>query len=107
MCLVPGDWAGEGIMSSIFRRDGIYLPRIWWWYPSHLTRWWLPKIWRGGDEWCNTPLCFTIPPFGAFLFFQFWRPMRTEPCAKCWAEMGTTQQADYLPGGVYHGGRGR
>lgn len=95
----------EFTVSSIFRRDGIYLPRFWWWYPWGITRWWLPKIWRGGDEWCNTPLCFTVPPFGTFLFFQLWRPMRTEPCGKCWAEMPHEQRAEYLPGGIYHGGK--
>jgi hypothetical protein len=47
---------------ATFRRDGVYLRRLWWWYPWHLTRWWLPKTWKGGDEWCNVPLCFTVPP---------------------------------------------
>lgn len=90
---------------KVFRRDGIYLPRLWWWYPWGITRWWLPCIWKGGDEWCNVPLCFVVPPFGCFLVFQFWRPMRTEPCAECWADMDDEQRAGYLPGGVYHGGR--
>lgn len=92
-------------MARVFRNDGIYLPRFWWWYPRHLSRPWLPAAWRGGDEWCNTPLCITIPPLGAFLFFQFWRPMRTMPCAECWDLMDEEQRADYLPGGYLEGGR--
>src|ERR1017187_5598065 len=93
------------MMSSIVRRYGIYLPRLWLWYPWGVTRWGLPRVWRGGDEWCNTPRCFTIAPFGMLLVFQFWRPMRAEPCAVCWGQMGIDQRADYLPGGIYHGGK--
>jgi hypothetical protein len=88
-------------MKRIFRRDGIYLPRLWWWFPWGLTSPWRPRIWRGGDEWCNRPLCFTIPALGCFLIFQLWRPMRTMPCAECWADMGSDQRADYEPGGIY------
>src|ERR1700728_2588281 len=86
-----------------FRHDGVYLRRFWWWFPWHLTRWWVPQIWKGGDEWCNIPLCFTIPPFGCFLVF--WRRMRTMPCDECWAEYNDETRADYLPGGRLEGGR--
>lgn len=86
------------------RKDGIYFRRLWWWYPWHLSRWWLPRVWLGGDEWCNVPLCLTVPPFGCFLVFQFWRPMRTMPDAACWALLGDAGRADYLPGGCLEGG---
>lgn len=92
---------------SVFRQDGIYLPRVWYWYPWRLTRWWLPKIWLGGDEHCNVPLCFTVPPFGCVLFFQFWRPMRTAPCEECWRHLDAEARADYAPCGWLYGGRVR
>lgn len=85
-----------------FRHDGIYLRRVWWWYPWGLTRWWVPKVWKGGDEWCNVPLCFTVPPLGCLLVF--WRRMRTMPCDECWAEMDGLTKIDYLPGGYLEGG---
>lgn len=85
------------------RRDGIYFRRVWWWFPWRITRWWLPKIWRGGDEWCNVPLCFTVPPLGVLLIFH--QPMRMVPCGECWAEMPTEQRAAYEPGGYLENGR--
>ncbi len=81
-----------------FRRDGIHFRRFWWWYPWALTQWWVPNIWHGGDEWCNVPLCFTVPPFGAFLFF--WRKPRTKPCGECWTAMDDEERASYAPGGI-------
>jgi hypothetical protein len=44
-------------MAGVFRRNGIYLPRLWWWYPWGITRWRHPEVWRGSTEWCDTPLC--------------------------------------------------
>lgn len=87
-------------MVKVFRRDGIYLRRFWWWYPWHLTRWWLPGIWRGSTEWCDRPVCLTLPPLGCFLVFV--RPLRATPCDECWGEMDEEQRAGYLPGGTYY-----
>lgn len=85
-----------------FRRNGIYLRRVWWWAPWGVTKWWVPKVWKGGDEWCNVPLCFTVPPFGCLLVF--WRRMRTMPCDECWGVMKGLTKIDYLPGGYLEGG---
>lgn len=90
---------------KIFRRDGVYFQRFWWWYPWHLTRPWLPRVFLGGDEWCNVPLCVVIPPFGCFLFFQFWKPMRTKPCPEEWEILPDCQRADYAPCGYLYGGK--
>lgn len=90
-----------------FRRGGIYRPRFMWWYPWTVTRPWLPKIWRGGDEWCNDSACVKVPFLGAFILF--WRPgkLRTMPCPEEWDAMCADQQADYAPCGWLHGGRVR
>lgn len=90
-------------MSGVLRKDGVYFRRVWWWSPYRLTRWWVPRVWTGGDEWCNVPLCFTMPPFGCLLVF--WRKLRTAPCDGCWAAMSDEQRGWYLPGGRLEGGR--
>ena len=92
-------------MSQTFRRDGIYRHRFFWWYPWGLTRWWLPGISRGGDEWCNDSLVFVVPPLGALVLF--WRPgrLRTMPCDEEWAAMDEQLRADYAYCGHLHGGR--
>lgn len=89
--------------TRIFTSGSIEFRRFWWWFPWNVTYPWLPRIWKGGDEWCNEPLCFTIPPLGCFLFF--WRPMRAMPCAECWDLYDEVSRADYLPGGMLEGGR--
>jgi hypothetical protein len=93
----------QHLMADRFRRGGIYFRRFWWWYPTELTQWWIPRIWHGGDEWCNVPLCLTVPPLGCFLIF--WQPMRTHPCDECWGWMDEWQRACYRPGGHLEGGR--
>lgn len=57
--------------------------RLMWWSPTTLTRWWMPKPFRGADENCNPSIAVVIPPFGALVLF--WRPgpLRTTPCAEC------------------------
>ncbi|MFC3986417.1 hypothetical protein [Streptosporangium jomthongense] len=61
----------------------ILFGRFMWWSPTRLTRWWLPRVFRGADENCNPSVAAIIPPFGAFIVF--WRPgpLRTEPCQEC------------------------
>lgn len=77
--------------------------RLWWWPPWGVTDWWLPRMWRGNDEWCNIPLCINIPPLGAFI--TFWGPLRNFPCRECWDLKDDTDRAGYLPGGeLYKGG---
>lgn len=86
-----------------FRKDGIYLPRLWWWFPWGMPHPWKPNIWLGGTEFCDVPLCFTIPPFGCFLVF--WRRLRTMPCDACWADMDDETRSYYQPGGHLEGGK--
>lgn len=77
--------------------------RLWWWPPWGVTDWWLPRMWRGNDEWCNLPLCINIPPLGAFI--TFWGPLRNFPCRECWDTYDDDTRAEYLPGGeLYRGG---
>ena len=86
-------------------RSQLNIGRFMWWAPWSLTTWWLPRIWTGGNEWCEPSICFTVPPLGAFIFF--YGPKRTMPCDECWESMGEWQRADYLPGGWLEGGSGR
>lgn len=76
--------------------------RLVWWFPWSHTRWWLPRIWFGGDEWCNIPICFTVPPLGCLLVY--WRRLNTEPCGSELALMSDEDRRDYAPGGRLHGG---
>lgn len=85
-------------------RSGIYRRRWQWWPPWGVTRWWLPRTWLGGDEFCNVPLCVNLPPLGVLILFKP-GPMRTMPCAEDWAEMNDAERADYAPCGLNHGGR--
>lgn len=91
--------------DTTFRRGGIYRPRWQWWYPWSVTDWWKPRAFKGGDEWCNIPVCFVVPPFGGVALF--WKPgrRRTMPCPEEWDLMGDEQRADYAPCGYLHGGR--
>lgn len=90
---------------STFRRNGIYRHRWFYYYPWGLTRWWLPGISRGADEWCNVSVILKVPFIGALVIF--WRPgrLRAMPCPIEWAEMDEWQRANYAPCGVNHGGR--
>jgi hypothetical protein len=94
-------------LSHAFRRDGIYRYRLFWWFPWGVTSWWKPRIFRGGDEWCNDSVVFVVPPFGALVIF--WRPgrRRTMPCPEEWDHMGEDQRADYAPCGWLWAGRTR
>lgn len=48
--------------------------RLGWWAPWKLTRPWLPRAWRGTDEWHNPAVSVVIPPLGAFhVWFDTWR----------------------------------
>lgn len=76
--------------------------RFMWWAPWGTTRWWLPRWFMGGDEWCNVPLCVNVPPLGCFIFFKPWGVLRTLPCAVDWQAMSSDQQADYAPCGWLH-----
>jgi hypothetical protein len=81
--------------------------RLWWWPPWGVTDWWRPRMWLGGDEWCNIPLCINIPPFGAFIIYGQLRPLRNFPCRECWYYISKHPEdvAAYLPGGyLYRGG---
>lgn len=84
---------------------GIYRPRWQWWFPWNVTDWWKPRAFKGGDEWCNIPACFNVPPFGCLVLFWKSGPRRTMPCPDEWGAMDDWQRADYAPCGRYHGGR--
>lgn len=90
---------------STFSRKGITRPRFMWWFPWSVTRPWLPRVFRGGDEWCNDSLGFVLPPAGALIVF--WRPgrLRTMPCPDEWEVMDNEQRADYAPCGYLWAGR--
>lgn len=49
------------------------------WKHSEITRPWMPRIFRGGDEFCNPSLAFVVPPFGCFIVF-YGRTLKTELC---------------------------
>jgi hypothetical protein len=92
-------------LDRTFRKDGIYRRRWHWWYPWGITRWWQPRMFSGGDEWCNDSRCFVVPPLGCLVVF--WRPgrLRELPCTEEWQHMDDLQRADYAPCGYLHGGR--
>lgn len=92
-------------MDATFRRNGIYRSRYQIWFPWSITDWWQPRIYRGGDEWCNDSVVFIVPPLGGLVIF--WRPgsLRRMPCDECWAEHDEISRADYALCGYLHGGR--
>lgn len=94
-----------GPLVKTFRRDGIYRHRFMWWFPWGVTNWWLPRVSRGGDEWCNDSLVFTTPPLGAFVIFWRLGRRRTMPCPADWAGLPGYERADYAPCGQYWNGR--
>jgi hypothetical protein len=61
----------------------ILFRRLMWWSPAQLTCWWLPRIFRGTDEYCNPSIAAVIPPLGAFILFWKPGPLRTKPCEEC------------------------
>jgi hypothetical protein len=89
--------------DRVIRKSGLYFRRFQWWFPWDVTRWWLPRWFEGGDEWCNVPVCAVIPPFGCFLVFC--RPMRSMPCREDWMIMDDFTHADYSPCGFLYDGR--
>ena len=86
-------------------RSGACRRRWQWWAPWGVTDFWLPRAFRGSNEWCDDSVAFVVPPLGCLVVF--WRPgpMRTMPCPEEWADMDEGQRADYGPCGRYHGGR--
>jgi sterol desaturase/sphingolipid hydroxylase (fatty acid hydroxylase superfamily) len=77
--------------------------RFMWWAPWGVTRPWLPRVFRGSNEWCSRSVAVVLPFLGAFIWF--WEPeLRTMPCGECWDSMCEEQRADYLPGGHLEGG---
>lgn len=89
-----------------FHSDGIYARRWQWWYPWGITRWWRPRCFKGGDEWCNDSAAVIIPALGGLVVF--WRRhLRELPCPQCWASMDDALRADYAPCGQLHAGRYR
>jgi hypothetical protein len=85
-------------------RSGIYRHRWQWWAAWGVTDFWLPRVFKGGSEWCEVPLCFVVPPLGCFVIYPPGR-RRVMPCAECWAERNEVERADYAPCGRYHAGR--
>lgn len=73
--------------------------------PWGVTDWRVPRVFRGGNEWCSPSLAFVVPPFGCLVVF--WKPgrRRTVPCPACWQVLDDAGRADYAPCGRYHGGR--
>lgn len=85
-------------------RSGIYRYRWQWWAPWGVTDWWRPRAFKGGNEWCEVPLCLVVPPLGCLVVYPP-RPRRAVPCAECWENLPDWQRADYAPCGRNHGGR--
>jgi hypothetical protein len=90
-------------LDRTLQKNGVYRPRWQWWFPWSVTRWWLPRWFTGGDEWCNEPACLVIPPLGCFIVNL--RPLRKMPCAEDWARMSDFERADYSPCGFLYDGR--
>ena len=91
--------------AMTFRSDGVYRRRFQWWFPWGVTDWWLPRVWRGADEWCNDSACVNIPPLGAFVLL--WHPgrLRTMPCMADWSILSDEEKADYQICGRLYGGK--
>lgn len=45
------------------------LERFMYWKPTEVTRPWLPRFFRGGDEWHNASVAVVLPFLGCFIFF--------------------------------------
>lgn len=45
------------------------MQRFMYWAPWGVTRPWLPRIFRGGDEWHNASIAIVLPFLGCFIFF--------------------------------------
>ena len=77
--------------------------RFMYWPPWTVSDPWMPRMKRGGDEWCNPSVQVILPFAGAFIWFT--STGRTMPCDEDWAIMPADMRADYLPGGYLEGGR--
>jgi hypothetical protein len=86
-------------------RSELITHRFMWWAPWGVTRWWLPRVFMGGDEWCNVPICVNAPPLGCLIFFRPFGRLRELPCDECWWALDQAEQADYAPCGWLRGGR--
>jgi len=63
---------------------GDYYSERWqYWAPWNVTNPWLPRMFRGGDEYCNPSVVIVLPLLGAFVWFYKRGPLRTEPCDEC------------------------
>lgn len=90
----------------LVKSDFYITERFWWWAPWGTTQCWMPKIYRGGDEWCNVPICYKIPFLGTFVVY--WKPRdRKFPCPVEWEHLSLEERADYAPCGWLYDGRVR
>ena len=49
-------------------------PKFGWWAPWTLTRPWLPRVWRGSDQWHNPAVSAVLPLLGAVhVWFATWQ----------------------------------
>lgn len=45
------------------------MKRLMYWPPGGVTRPWLPRVFRGGDEWHNPSIGIVVPFLGALIVF--------------------------------------
>lgn len=80
--------------------------RLMWWSPLGTTRWWVPRVFRGCDEWCNPSLGVVVPPLGTFIVFygrrfsrygpshdEVLRPETCELCSELAADIAQAEAA--------------
>lgn len=53
-----------------FHRNGVVIGPFTYWPPWSVTRPWLPRAFRGGDEWHNPSWALILPFLGAFIWFR-------------------------------------
>lgn len=45
------------------------MKRFMYWWPWGVTRPWLPRVFRGSDEWHNKSVAIVLPLLGCIIFF--------------------------------------
>lgn len=72
----------EGIRVRTWCDGSYYGKRFQWWGPHRVVQPWCPRVFRGGDEFCNDSIGIVVPFLGCVVIF-YNRRLNTDPNIKC------------------------